>query len=207
MENFCKKYNVSRETFLKLEMFVTMLEEWQTRLNLVSKNSLPQVWERHIADSAQLFKFMPEKASLVYDLGTGAGFPGMVLAIMAQEKRPQTKFVLIESIAKKTVYLNDVKRKLGLTNVTVINDRSENLRMKPADVVTARAVSALDKLLNMVYPLCSPETRLILPKGKSFPDELKAAQTKWNFQMTVEKNELTEDGVILLLRNLRRKKP
>lgn len=201
-----KKYDVSRETYQNLATMVEMLRQWQEKFNLVSRNSLPEVWSRHIADSAGLFKYLPDEVDSVYDIGSGAGFPGLVLAIMAKEKRPGTKFVLIESIAKKTLYLNAVKEALNLNNVKVINARAEDLPLPPADVITARAVASLDKLLNCVFKLTTRQTKLILPKGKTYQEELYEALKKWNFKMSVQKNEESTDGVILLLENLRRKK-
>ena len=206
MENFIKKYNVSRETYQNLETMVNLLHQWQDKFNLVSRNSLPEVWTRHIADSAGLFKYLPPEVDSVYDFGSGAGFPGLVLAVMAKEIYPSMHFVLIESIAKKTLYLNAVKDTLGLGNVTVVNARAESLKLPPADVITARAVASLDKILNCVFKLTTRHTRLILPKGKSYLPELEEALKKWNFKLSARKNEESADGVILLLENLRRKK-
>lgn len=206
MESFINKYNVSRETYQNLEKMVNLLQQWQNKFNLVSRNSLADVWTRHIADSAGLFKYLPAEVDSVYDLGSGAGFPGLVLAIMAKEIYPSAKFTLIESITKKTLYLNAVKDALMLDNVCIINARAEDLTLPPADVVTARAVASLDKLLNCVFKLTSRQTKLIFPKGKTYQDELTEALKKWNFKMGVQKNEESEDGIILLLENLRRKK-
>ena len=178
-----KKYDVSRETYQNLATMVEMLRQWQEKFNLVSCNSLPEVWSRHIADSAGLFKYLPDEVDSVYDIGSGAGFPGLVLAIIAKEKHPDTKFVLIESIAKKTLYLNAVKEALNLNNVKVINARAEDLPLPPADVITARAVASLDKLLNCVFKLTTRQTKLILPKGKTYQEELYEALKKWNFKM------------------------
>lgn len=199
-------YNVSRETFAKLETYVALLNEWQQKFNLVSQSSLSEVWTRHIADSAQLFQYLNPEAKKVYDLGSGAGFPALVLAIIAQETYPQMKFTLIESIGKKTLYLNEVKTVLKLNNVKIINARAESLDLPPADVITARAVTALTNLLKFAYKLTDRHTDLILPKGQSFQQEIDEAQKKWNFYVKVEKNPVSEDGVILCLKNLRRKR-
>ena len=205
MKNFIDTYTVSRETYQKLEQLVALLNEWQAKFNLVSNNSLPDVWQRHIADSAQLFKYLNEQIDSVYDIGSGAGFPALVLAIMAQEQYPSMKFTLIESITKKTLYLNEVKTALNLNNVTVLNKRTEDLTLPPADVITARAVASLDKLLGYVFKFTTRQTRLVFPKGKSYREELEAADKNWNFKLEVCDNETSEDGVILLLENLRRK--
>ena len=206
MENFIKTYNVSRETFANLETYVSLLKQWQKKFNLVSNSSLEHVWNRHIADSAQLFKFLNEEHKRVYDLGSGAGFPALVLSIMAKEVYPQLKFTLIESIAKKTLYLNEVKTVLNLENVKIINDRAENLKLPVADVITARAVTSLDKLLGFAAPFCSSHTEIIFPKGKSFQSEIDEALKKWHFYIKVVPSEVSEEGVILRITNLRRKR-
>lgn len=198
-------YNVSRETYQKLENLVNLLREWQGKFNLVSNNSLADVWRRHIADSAQLFKYLNDDVKSVYDVGSGAGFPALVMAVMAQELRPEIKFTLIESITKKTLYLNEAKTLLSLDNVTVLNKRTEDLTLPPADVITARAVASLDKLLGYVYKFTDRKTKLIFPKGKTYRDEITAANKDWNFKLNVCENQTSDDGVILLLENLRRK--
>ncbi len=206
MENFIKKYNVSRETYLDFVRYVELLKEWQTKFNLVSKNSLEFVWQRHIEDSAQLFNYIPKKSNLLYDFGSGAGFPAMVLAIIAKEKMPDLKFKLVESITKKTLYLNAVKNELQLENVEILNDRVENLPKQTADVITARAMTCLNNLLGYSFPFCNKETKLIFPKGRSYNDELDETKKCWNFHLNIQKNEVCEDGVVLIIENLRRKK-
>lgn len=206
MENFINKYNVSRETYLNFERYVALLKEWQTKFNLVSKNSLEFVWQRHIEDSMQLFNYIPLNSEKLYDFGSGAGFPAMVLAIVAKEKIPHLKFKLIESITKKTLYLNAVKTDLILNNVEIINDRVEKIKIEPADVITARAMTQLENLLEYSLPFCKKNTKLIFPKGKTYNDELEDAKKYWNFEVDVYKNQICEDGVILVIKNLRRKK-
>ena len=206
MENFIEKYNVSRETYLNLDRYVVLLNEWQKKFNLVSKNSLEFVWNRHIEDSAQLFKYVFNDVKLIYDFGSGAGFPALVMAIIAKEKRPDIKFKLIESIGKKTLYLNAVKDDLCLDNVEVINNRVENLSLENADMITARAMTSLDSLLGYSFLFSDRKTKLLFPKGQSYQDELNLAKKNWCFNLKIYKNELCDDGVILLLDNLRRKK-
>ena len=206
MENFKRKFDVSRETIDNLQCYVDLLIEWQSKFNLVSKNSLADVWQRHIADSAQLFKFFDENTNLVYDFGSGAGFPALVLAIIAKEKRPDIKFKLVESITKKTLYLNAVKDKIGLDNVEIFNNRVENLKLPYADVITARAMTALDGLLKYSALFADKKTRMIFPKGQSFEIELSEAKKKWDFKLNIYENEICSDGVVLVLENLRRKK-
>ena len=206
MEDFIKTYNVSRETFNILSSFVDILKEWQLKMNLISHNSLPEIWTRHIADSLQLYQYLNADTKNVYDIGSGAGFPALILAIMAAVEKRQICFKLIESITKKTVYLNDVKNRLHLKNVEIINDRSENLKLPPADFITARAVSNLNKLFSYCLPLSGKNTVLILPKGKTFLSEIEEAEKFWNFDADIKKNSVQEDGVVLLVSNLRKKR-
>lgn len=203
---FMETYNVSRETFELLSRYVNVLTDWQAKMNLVSNNSLEQIWTRHIADSLQLYQHLNGDTKLVYDIGSGAGFPAIVLAIQSMVEQRDIKFKLIESITKKTVYLNAVKTELGLKNVEIINDRSENLKLPPANTVTARAVAALDKLLGFAYPLTDKHTALLFPKGKTYQAEIDEALKHWDFYVKVLKNEVEPEGVILKIGNLRKKR-
>lgn len=199
------KYNVSRETLDKLIHFSEILMEWNKKMNLVSKNSIQDVWQRHILDSLQLVDYIPREAGNIVDIGSGAGFPAIVLSIVLQE-RVKTQLTLVESITKKTVYLNDVAQKLGLKNVKVINSRVENTKLKDAEVITARAVAALDTLLGYQYKIGNNKTIGLYLKGKSYADELDAAKKKWIFACDEYENEYSQGGVILQISALRRKK-
>ncbi len=206
MENFVKQFNVSHETFENLSRYVNILKEWQAKMNLVSPASMNSVWTRHIADSYQLCQYLNTCSGLVCDIGSGAGFPALVMAIWALENRPNLQFKLIESITKKTVYLNEVKEKLQLKNVEILNERSENLHGLKADFVTARAVAELSKLLGFAYSLCKKNTVLLLPKGQSFEKEVVEAHKNWCFDIEIFQNEIEKDGVVLRIQNLRKKK-
>lgn len=201
-----QQYNVSRETAEKLAAFVTLLTEWNAKMNLVSKNSLEDVWMRHILDSLQLIKYIPDTAESLLDIGSGAGFPAVVLAIAMQEKMPNAKWALVESITKKTVYLNDVCTKLGLKNVCVKNDRIENLKLKNINIVTARAVAALDVLCGYVAGFADKSTKCLFLKGKSYAAEVESARQKWNFDCNVYPNTYSDDGVLLEISNLRKRR-
>lgn len=196
-----EKYNVSRETFLKLKTYEACLHEWQNKFNLVSNASLENAWQRHFEDSVQLFKFIPTSARTILDFGSGAGFPALVLAIMAQEKLPQLKVKLIESIKKKTLYLNTVKELCQL-NVDVVNDRIENLPAQKVDVITSRAMCNLNDLLKYSLRFTTKQTLMIFPKGRSYQEELDEARRNWKFDCRIEKNEVSDDGVILLINHL-----
>ena len=201
MTNDIKKYNVSRETFQELKTYEASLHEWQNKFNLVSKSSLEESWQRHFLDSIQLYSLIPDDAKLLYDLGSGAGFPGMVIAVMAKGRTPSLKVKMIESITKKTLYLKHVAE-ITKTDVEVINERIEKLKPEKADVITSRALASLAELFALVEKFCGPKTKCIFPKGRKHQEEITEAKTKWSFDCEVLPSE---DGVILIVTNLRRK--
>lgn len=206
IEKELSQYNVSRETIGKLYQFAELLKEWNQKMNLVSRNSIDVLWERHILDSAQLLKYIPQTTKHLLDIGSGAGFPGIVLAILMQEKIPEAQITLVESITKKTVYLKDVCERLNLSNTRVENLRAENLKVSDPDVITARAVAALDILCGYVAKISGIGTESLFLKGQSYKEEIVAAQKLWRFNLDVFPNKYSTDGVILKLSRLRKNK-
>lgn len=204
MKNFIDTYNVSRETFDRLKAYEASLFEWQKKFNLVSNASLNDCWNRHFLDSAQLIKYIPQTARVMYDFGSGAGFPGMVLAIMLKEKTPYLKVRLIESIRKKTLYLKAVAE-LTHTDVEIVNDRIENLKVEKADVITSRAMTSLKELLAYTYKFCKKETVCIFPKGKKYAEEILEARRQWNFNVEIFASEQSNEGKILVITGLNKK--
>ena len=199
-EEFAKEADVSRETLLRLKAYVGLLTEWNTRHNLVSKNSLEHVWQRHVWDSAQLMRFVPESANSLIDLGSGAGFPGLVLAAMLRE-RPGFKTVLYESIAKKCTFLIVAAERMQIP-VEVRNTRMEEARPEPFDLVTARACAPLAKLLGYARPFQGPQTVCLFLKGQNVEAELTEARTSWKLN-AVRHDSLTDpSGVILEIRDI-----
>ena len=196
-----QKYDVSRETLLKLRAYEASLKEWQNKFNLVSNSSLEDAWNRHFIDSMQLFKYIPKSAKSLYDFGSGAGFPGMVLAIMASEKTPYLKVSLIESINKKTLYLKHVSE-ICSTNVEIFNQRIESLPKNKVDVVTSRAMTSLNDLLSYAYPFCKTDTVCIFPKGKKHQEEIDEARKHWQFDCQINPSETSTEGVILVITKL-----
>ena len=205
MENILKKYNVSRETSCDLQSYDRALHEWQCKFNLVSDASLPDSWNRHICDSVQLFQYLPKDAKVLYDFGSGAGFPGMVLAIMAKYETPYLKVKLVESIKKKTLYLKHVSE-LTKTPVGIINERIENVKPEPADVITARALTSLDKLLGYSRRFTHKGSKLLFLKGKKHKEEIIEAQKHWKFNCEIIPSQESSDGVILSITDLKEKK-
>lgn len=205
MKNFMEKYNVSRETFESLKRYQSLLIEWQAKFNLVSQSSLDDAWNRHFLDSVQLFQYVPETAKTLVDFGSGAGFPGMVLAIIAKEKTPYLKVTLVESVKKKTLYLKEVAEKTE-TQVAIVNERIENLSPQKVEVITSRAMTSLAELLGYAFPFCKKETICIFPKGKKYAEELAEAHKKWLFKCSIEPSEQSEEGRILIIKNIQKKK-
>lgn len=205
MKIFTEKYNVSCETIEKLKTYQELLLEWQKKFNLVSNSSLQNIWERHFEDSIQLFDYIPDKAEKLIDFGSGAGFPAMVIAIVASEKTPYLKVTLVESIKKKTLYLNEVASKTGV-DVLIKNDRIENLPLEKYDVITSRAMASLEDLLKYAYPFCSEKTVCIFPKGKNYAAELSEAHKKWRFKCSIKQSKVSEEGKILIVTEIRKKK-
>ena len=151
--------NVSRETFDKFAIYLALLEKWQKSVNLVARTTLGIAWQRHILDSAQLVRYLPVGCQTIMDVGSGAGFPGLVLSIM-QDARVH----LVESDHKKTVFLQTVIRELDLSAI-VHNERIESLSPVAADVITARAFAPLGKAVGLLAPHMQADTVLLLLKG------------------------------------------
>lgn len=206
--DYCKEiqnYGVSRETFLKIEDFVSLLLEWNKKMNLVSKNAVNEIWERHVLDCVQLYRYLPTKNFSLLDVGSGSGFPGIILGIMLQNSE-NVKITLVESINKKSVYLNAVVQELKLKNVFVCNGRVENGVFKTPDFITARAVAALPKLLEYTAKIIRPETVLLLLKGRTYNDEINDAGKNWNFRTEVYPDKYGTDGVVLKITDIRKLK-
>lgn len=206
-------YHVSRETLQKLKDFMQILLEWNQKINLVSKNAEKELELRHVLDSLQLIDYIRDDAKILVDVGSGSGFPGIVLAIACQEKFPAMKIVLIESITKKTVYLKDVCQRLNLQNVEVVNNRVENVVFKNVDYITARAVASVDKILACTVGLCSKNTEYVLPKGHTGMAELEEAEKKWKMTIDIFENfyarpfevERGKEGYVFCLTEVKKK--
>lgn len=204
IEKELSQYDVSRETMQKLQKFVELLTSWNQKMNLVSRNSLDCVWDRHVLDSMQLIKHIPVSISHLLDIGSGSGFPAVVLAILMQTKIPEAKVTMVESIAKKTMYLKDVCEKLNLDNVNVVNSRVENISLPVPDIITARAVASLEVLCGYVAKIGNKNTESLFLKGRSYEMELLEAQKNWKFDLQICSNKYCDDGVILKLSKLRK---
>ena len=209
-EDFKKYFDVSRETITILENYHLMIKEFGYKNNIISSSSKRNIWCRHFADSAKLFSIIESttvtrtnKPTKICDVGTGAGFPGIVLAILNIEKNKRFNFTLVESNKKKFNFLESVIAKLKL-DISITDERAENLNQK-FDIITARALAPLKIILEYTKNIREPQTILVLPKGKSWEIELEQIKKKWNYDLNVVKNKNILDktgGVTLILKRL-----
>ena len=195
--------DVSRETEEALNHFKNLVIEWNPTINLVSKNSISELWDRHIVDSAQIFTTFRPKSGLWLDFGTGGGFPGLVLAILARHLSPDLRFSLVESDRRKCSFLKRVSRDLSLS-VEISNSRVESAGLGKVDYVSARAVSELNDLLFLAESIVSRETMCLFLKGRGYKKEVANAQKNWNFKLRTANSVTSEDGKLLVLRGLER---
>ena len=187
--------NVSRETIGQFRDYLALLEKWQPRINLVANSTLPHAWQRHILDSAQLVAFYPSNTKHILDVGSGAGFPGLVLAIMGG-----VQVDLVESDQRKAIFLSTVIRLLGLP-AKVHNHRIETMPNMSPDVITARAVAPLPKLLKILKKQINKDTVCLFLKGTSVEDELTNLQTYSSMTHTTYSSLSSPDGVVLEMKN------
>ena len=194
--------NVSRETLEKLQQYHALLLKWQEKINLISPATVSTAWERHFIDSAQLSPLLPDAPQALYDLGSGAGFAGMVLAIL----RPDIAVTFIESDAKKCAFLGTVSRETGI-KVAIRNERIEaaTVTLPPPDLVTARALASLTELFGYVRPWAEihPAMRMIFPKGAQASEEIAAAKAAgWSFDCDEIPSKTDKAARILVITNL-----
>ncbi len=192
---------VSRETLARLKTYAGMLEDWNNRQNLVSSGSLQDVWRRHFWDSAQLLPLLPTRTMSLIDLGSGAGFPGLVLAELLKERG--VNVVLLEATTKKCRFLEAVAERLKLP-VTVRNGRVEGQDEERFDVVTARACAPLEELLPYAQRFFGDGTRGFFHKGQNLAAELTQAGKSWRIKAEQHPSRSDPSGVILEIRELQR---
>ena len=186
----------------KLQTYLQLLKKWQPKINLVSNNTLDDAWKRHFEDSIQLTELIPDKPVTIFDLGSGAGFPGMVLAIL----RPDIKVHLIESDQKKCSFLKTVSRETE-TPVEIHNMRIEDVsREMIPDIITARALASLDRLFDYCADWVEANQNLVLifPKGENFLSEIEVLQQKWKFDYRTCESKTDKNAKICLFSNIYR---
>ncbi|MDP3261647.1 MAG: 16S rRNA (guanine(527)-N(7))-methyltransferase RsmG [Tabrizicola sp.] len=195
--------DVSRETAATLRSFEAIVRRWSPAINLVSHSSLPDLWDRHIVDSAQLLHFYQSGSRSWVDIGSGAGFPGLVIAILAREKHASLKVTLIESDQRKATFLREAARQLSL-QCDVIAQRAEAVPSLGADILSARAFSTLTSLLPVAERHLMPKGVAIFPKGKSWRDEVEDARKGWSFALDAVKSVSNNEAAVLVLKEISR---
>ncbi len=192
---------VSSDTAARLAVFAALVEKWNPAINLVSKASLPMLWERHILDSAQLFVFATRHRRVWVDLGSGAGFPGVIIAILAADVHPDLKVILIEADQRKATFLDQAIRTLGLTTV-LHRGRVETIAPLNADIVSARALAPLDGLCGLAVRHLAADGIAVFPKGAQADDELVIARQHWRFNLTRHASRTEACATILELKDI-----
>jgi 16S rRNA (guanine527-N7)-methyltransferase len=195
-----RQLDVPRETLDRLEAFVALLKEENERQNLVSRGSLGSIWERHILDSAQLVRFAPGKAGSWLDLGSGAGFPGLLVPLFHP-----ARVALVEARRLRADFLRVAASVLGVAGrVEIIASRLEAVPARAADVISARAFAPLPKLLALAERFSTPGTVWILPKGRNAKSELDAARSSWQGDFRLEPSLTDADAQIIVATGVRR---
>lgn len=202
--DFAAATGATPETLARLEIYVDLLLKWQKRINLVGRGTLDDVWRRHLLDSAQLLPLLPAvttdvASTVVLDMGCGAGFPGLVLAIMGG-----CTVHLVESDSRKCAFLFEVLAQTGVRNVHLHNVRMETLAPFAVDVVTSRALASLDKLLDMAEPFLATQTRCLFLKGQKAQEELTETLKTRTMDVVMIQSQTDPSGTILNLSTIER---
>lgn len=181
----------------RLRHFEAMLQKWNARINLVSARDVQNIWTRHIADSLRLMPLIPA-GSRVIDLGSGGGFPGLVLGIACR-----IDITLVESDQRKCAFLREAARACAV-NAKVICDRIEKISLPPAPIITARALAPLDRLIGWSAPLLQPDGFALFLKGKNVDEELHDARRIWDMRVEIVNEPARPEGVILKVSHIQR---
>jgi len=195
--------NVSRETLARLDIYEDLLKRSNERINLIAKSTINAIWTRHFLDSAQLLALAPPDSRHWMDLGSGGGFPGLVIAAMVPERRPGLQMTLVESNVRKTAFLRMAAREMGL-DVTVANERSERLDPVNAEVLSARALAPLHILMSFAERHLAPGGVALFPKGEKAKCEIETARESWQFELDFRPSLTDEKASILKITELSR---
>lgn len=193
-----KHVKVSRETCERLTLYYDLLVKWQSKVNLVGPDTIADAWKRHFLDSLQLAYFIENRDGIIVDIGTGAGFPGLVLAIAGYDVH------LIESDTKKVSFLKEVAR-ITHTNVAIHHNRVENISIDNVSVIVSRACAPLEKLFSYSEKFVSHGTICLFHKGKNYSKDIEDANSHWQFDVAALPSVTDVEGVILKVENLRKR--
>ena len=198
---FIKSLNVSRETLKGFYEYKTLLSKWNEKINLVSKNTLVDIWERHFLDSGQIIEHVEASGKRWVDVGSGAGFPGLVVALLLRDRKIDCNLVLVEKNPKKGFFLNEVIRKLNL-NVEVVSDNIYTLEPLNADILTARAFSELNNLIEISFRHRKKEGLCLFLKGENYRFELDKTLNYWFFDYDVVDSLSSSSGKIIRVKKI-----
>lgn len=201
-DDFGDEWNVSRETFERLERFANLLQKWNPRINLVSKSTLPDLWSRHIVDSIQVFQCVEANGHWV-DLGSGGGFPGIIIGILGAELNNDLRVTLVESDQRKSAFLRTAARETGIP-VSVVSKRIEQIGPLNADILSARALADLSKLMEYSDLHLVKNGTAVFPKGATWKKEVDKAREHWSFSAAPVKSVTNSDAVILKIKGIMR---
>jgi 16S rRNA (guanine527-N7)-methyltransferase len=193
---FAARFAVSRETQDRLEAFAALLLRWNARINLIGRSTESQLWTRHMADSAQLWALRPKILTHWVDMGAGAGFPGLVIAALAQADAPDLRVTLVESDVRKCAFLAEAARAMDIHPVI----RAERIEATPplqADVLSARALAPLEILVEYVTKHRRPDGIGLFPKGEAVHKEMEAAAKRWRFEYRIHPSVTESQGAIV----------
>lgn len=207
-DHFQKSFSVSRETIDKLLIYAQLLEHWQSAVQLVAPSTLANLWQRHFADSAQLLHFSPPKVESWIDMGSGAGFPGLIVAVLARDPLSCFKIsrvILIESDTRKAAFLREVARQLGVAvdiSVGRIETATTQAKVGKGDVISARACAPLVELFGYIYPYWKPKTVGLFLKGAEVKEEINKAYQRFNFELDLKPSTSDLRGQIVKIWDL-----
>lgn len=195
--------DVSRETLERLGAFEDLVRKWTKKINLIARNDIDHIWDRHIVDSAQVWASAPDEWTHWVDIGSGGGFPAIILAAIAVEKKPDARFTLIESDQRKATFLRTAIRELNL-NAIVLDDRIELAPPQNADVISARALASLNILLGFAERHLAPNGIAVFQKGKSADDEIIGAKHTWAFDYNKVPSITNGDACVISIKGFSR---
>ena len=195
--------DVSRETLERLGAFEDLVRKWTKKINLIARNDVDHIWDRHIVDSAQVWSSAPDEWNHWVDIGSGGGFPAIILAAIAVEKKPDARFTLIESDQRKATFLRTAIRELNL-NAIVLDDRIELAPPQNADVISARALASLTILLGFAERHLAPNGIAVFQKGKSADDEIIEAKHTWAFDYNKVPSITNGDACVISIKGFSR---
>ena len=202
IEFFIKKFNVSRETIEKLNIYNHFLLENNKLLNLIGKTTENNIFSRHFTDSAQIYDLIDDKSQII-DVGSGAGFPGVIIKILMDSKKVEGNIVLIDKSPKKCKFLNDLSNKLGLT-IKIQNVRLEDYKFSKISTIVSRAFKKVIDTIDILFKNNDKIKSIILMKGKTYQHELEDAKKKYTFDLEKFRSITSDESYILKISNIKR---